>query len=381
MNWRGDWDVNEQYYGNDVVRSGVNLASYILNGQTALRGGADPSANPDWIELSATTTGVLQVVAGTGIALDPAGTATIPIIDNTGILSITAGAGINVTGGVGAPPLNATITNTGILQVQSGLGINVTNGAGPIPIINNNGVRTIQQGGGITVNNADPNNPTVSANIQSIGVSSGLTVTNPTGPTPTLLNTGVLDITAGNGISVTGSKTNYTISSAIKLPRFSYITVQGPQTGTVPLQPYATDPFNSVYSLVIDNNPFLINLSLTAGDAGAWVIDFSGVQFWADKQVINAAAPIEIFIQDNGNNQYFIPASQGGVMNIADNSGSIQTYGLANGGQCYIEPAVVKAAGCLGIRVVGFRNNTGTPIYYTTKPNGFPCYYYPSGAE
>jgi hypothetical protein len=86
MNWRGAWAATEQYYLNDVVVSPVNLASYILNGKTALLNGGDPTTNPDWIELSATATGVLQVNAGFGIGLDPLSTPTIPTIDNHGVV-------------------------------------------------------------------------------------------------------------------------------------------------------------------------------------------------------------------------------------------------------------------------------------------------------
>ena len=43
MKWRGNWDVNEQYYINDVVRSTINGAEYILTGIGFQRGGLDPA--------------------------------------------------------------------------------------------------------------------------------------------------------------------------------------------------------------------------------------------------------------------------------------------------------------------------------------------------
>lgn len=43
MKWRGNWDVNEQYYINDVVRSNLNGVEYILTGIGFQRGGLDPA--------------------------------------------------------------------------------------------------------------------------------------------------------------------------------------------------------------------------------------------------------------------------------------------------------------------------------------------------
>jgi hypothetical protein len=79
MNWRDLWDPTTQYYLNDVAVSPVNNNSYILTGKVALLGGADPTANPDWGEISPATTGVDQVIAGNNITLG--GTPTLPVIN------------------------------------------------------------------------------------------------------------------------------------------------------------------------------------------------------------------------------------------------------------------------------------------------------------
>jgi len=79
MNWRDIWDPTTQYYLNDVVVSPLNVNSYILIGKTTLLGGADPTLNPDWGEISPATTGVAQVIAGDNITLG--GTTTLPVVN------------------------------------------------------------------------------------------------------------------------------------------------------------------------------------------------------------------------------------------------------------------------------------------------------------
>ena len=64
---------------------------------------------------------------------------------NTGVLDVSAGSGITVTGNQ-----TKTITNTGVTSVSSGLGISVDNSTGPV-IITNEGIVGIEAGNGIGI--------------------------------------------------------------------------------------------------------------------------------------------------------------------------------------------------------------------------------------
>jgi hypothetical protein len=72
---------------------------------------------------------VTSVGAGTGISIT--GTATDPVVNNTGVLAISAGLGISITG-TGANPV---VTNTGILSITAGTNISL-GGTSQNPIIN-----------------------------------------------------------------------------------------------------------------------------------------------------------------------------------------------------------------------------------------------------
>jgi hypothetical protein len=134
-------------------------------------------------------TKVAAVNAGTGISVD--GAANSPTINNDGVLELTAGSNITITGSKS----NYTISSSG------GGG-----GGGTVD--------SIVAGNGITVDSTDPANPIVTnSGILALGVGVGLTSTG--GQSPNLQNTGVIELTAGSNVTITGSKTNYTISSSI----------------------------------------------------------------------------------------------------------------------------------------------------------------------
>ncbi len=96
-----------------------------------------------------------NILSGNGISLSVDSGAESLTVSNTGILDVTAGAGISRTIVSGT----ANIVNTGVLTLAntggigtrtSGLGINVSSAAGN-PVITNTGVISISSGVGITV--------------------------------------------------------------------------------------------------------------------------------------------------------------------------------------------------------------------------------------
>jgi hypothetical protein len=134
-----------------------------------------------------------------------------PQLVNTGVITATAGGGINITGTASAP----VITNVGVQSLAVGTGISTT--GGQTPTITNTGVITVAAGTGIS--------------------STG-------GQTPTIANTGVLGLTAGTNITIGGTPQNPIISSSgsgsgspvrvslIPLPGNDTFPISGGATGT-----------------------------------------------------------------------------------------------------------------------------------------------------
>ena len=110
------------------------------------------------LSVVATTFGdTLNLLSGSGISLTVNSSSDSIEIDNTGILSVSAGAGMTVATVSGA----ATVTNAGVRSLQSttalpagrttGAGINITGSTGDNLRITNTGVLTVTAGLGITV--------------------------------------------------------------------------------------------------------------------------------------------------------------------------------------------------------------------------------------
>lgn len=328
MNWRGAWSATEQYYLNDVVVSPVNVASYILNGKTALLNGGDPTANPDWIELSNTATGVLQVNAGIGLV--NTGTPTIVDLENTGIITITAGnAGIGVVDGSGPPyPLNTVISNNGVLSVAAG--------------------------------------------------NAGIAVSAPTGAI-TVTNNGILGITAGTGLSSTGGQ-NPTLSvSSSGLPKLSLATTYTlsgtamtpdpvPQGGTgslpfilvSPLNAFGTDLANGVTD---PNGTWVLDLT-------KWTFSITGVQagptnntVYAFVDTTTAGGPY-VYNPDNGQfTNNFISATLPFDFNL---------------GQCSVVIPTARGTGMRTIDEIQIFNNSGANMEFKCAGDVL-CSYYANG--
>lgn len=375
MNWRGDWDIDTQYFLNDVVRSPANLSSYILNGKDAYLGGADPSLDPIWVELSAATTGVQQVNAGRGISLDPLGTATNPIIDNDGILTITAGPGIGVVGGgtTGVPPFNATISNNGIISALNGPGIS-TSTAGGVLTITNNGVRSINQGNGITVDTSVPNVPTIINNgiVGIVSGGTGITATT-TANVSTITNTGVLSVNAGTGISVSGPAATPTISTNFTAPLLSNFVISN--INTLP----AVVPAGGQFILPLGLQG-LIATSFGSGVSdpnGTWLINCGNVIF-QNISPTSTTATLTLQVQDNFTTAiYTIPIGQGGDSLIGTQTGTAVSLGT------FVLPvAAVRAAGLNRLDRLIVTNNTSQDIYLTSLNVSYnAAIYFPLGVQ
>ena len=135
-----------------------------------------------------------------------------------GVLGITGGPGIGITGGItgatGAQE-NPIIYNTGVLGVTGGPNIVIT-GTSQNPIISATGVVLgITGGSGIGITGT-AQNPIIYANINTgvLGITggSGIGITG-TSQNPIIYNTGVLGVTSGSGIVITGTSQNPIISA------------------------------------------------------------------------------------------------------------------------------------------------------------------------
>jgi hypothetical protein len=371
MNWRGGWLATEQYYQNDVVISPVNNASYILNGVTALLGGVDPTINPDWIELSSTSTGVLQVNAGAGIIIT--GTGTVPVINNDGVITLTTPPSSGIT--IGGSAQNPTVSNSGVITLINGPGIAIT-GSPNVPIISNNGVVSVTAGSGIQIGGGDPKNPIV-VNDGVLSVASagtGITVTGGTGPNPTIQNDGVLTVAAGSGVTITGTAQN-PIISATSTP--STLTVMnlftnvpiGGSALTIP----ATGSLNVTAVLL---SPFIVNAFAngTGDPNGTFVFDFH-LTFYTSGLLL-ATAQFDYTFSD-GTNNYLVPATEGGEQLVLFGF----TTCVFTMNRLVVPLSNIRGSGVTNITRLIITNNTTLPFTLYSAPLTHCPVYYPDGIQ
>jgi len=158
--------------------------------------------------------GVVQLVAGTNITLDPP--------SGEGIVTINASGG----GGGG-----------GVQGVTAGAGITVDNSNPDFPSVGNAGVTSLQAGGGIAVN-ANSGAVTVSNNgVTSIIAGNNVTVSSPAGAVTvsvaTSTNNPFLPIVAlDNNCSPLMADAPFITGSGIEYPGCVRVQIPGNQTGT-----------------------------------------------------------------------------------------------------------------------------------------------------
>lgn len=125
--------------------SSVNLAGHpITNGSATLTNATITDLTVSTINGSAPNSGIMALNQGPGISLygtDPQR----PGIANTGVLTVSAGAGIGISGTSQTP----TILNTGILNFGTGGGI-INTGSAQSPVISTQ-VQTISAGANIYI--------------------------------------------------------------------------------------------------------------------------------------------------------------------------------------------------------------------------------------
>jgi hypothetical protein len=81
---------------------------------------------------------VESITAGSGISVDNT-VETAPVVSNTGVLSVSAGTGISLSGTASAP----VVSNAGVLSVSAGTGISLS-GTASAPVINAEAVKVEQ---------------------------------------------------------------------------------------------------------------------------------------------------------------------------------------------------------------------------------------------
>ena len=172
----------------------------------------------------ATTFGdTLNLLSGSGINLTVSSSADSIEIDNTGILSVTAGSGMSVSTVSGT----ATVTNSGVRSLQSvtslpsgrteGAGININGSTGDSLKITNTGVISISSGVGITVSaDAATGDVTITNSAPAVNAFTQIQVD---GDTVNRLQadavSDVLNVNGGAGITLTKNTSTDTLTITV----------------------------------------------------------------------------------------------------------------------------------------------------------------------
>ena len=403
MNWRGLWVETEQYFINDLVVSTVNSSTYILVNQTAVKGGGDPTTNSDWAEFSATSSGVQIVSAGLGI--ENIGTSTNVILQNTGVRTLNVGSGLEL---IGADPQNPTIVNTGINSITQGAGINVQTLVIPnnpkITTISNTGVLSVLSGNdGIDIDNTNPQIPVITntgiysitngnagisiqtanniATVTNAGVNSfnivGTGLSNSTGTATDikLQNTGVITVTSGVGGGIVVDDTDpQNITLASYAPQLTQVTDGTTMTISPAEIPTET---NCVIGFVQTTGnlwaDYFANGDPFARD-GYFKIDLSRIILTPSTytQPVQAGSVVNISIEDATGHTYQIGFIQS---NNGTTGGNYTPYSL---GGIVFRLAAARAAGLTSVSKIVITNNTGITLY-SANTSAIYAVYYPDG--
>jgi hypothetical protein len=157
--------------------------------------------------LFATQGNIPQVLAGTGITLDPVDGRGVVTITNDGVGSVTAGTGITVSASKGA----VSIGNDGVVSAAAGTGITVSASKGAVSF-GNDGVVSATAGTGITVSASKGAVSFGNDGVLTLTGGGGIGVSTPKGAI-TLTNTGVTSASAGTGITVSQATGGVTIGN------------------------------------------------------------------------------------------------------------------------------------------------------------------------
>jgi hypothetical protein len=398
MNWRGTWLTTQTYFKNDVVISPLNGASYILVGQTALNGGADPSASANFIELSPLSTGVQGITAGTAIGVDNTNPQN-PVISNNGVRTVD-GDGVTIVVD-NTDPNNPLISSNSITILQPGPGISIDNSNPQIPVVGNIGVRQIVAAdASVTVSNptgivtiasngllgvlpgpgiavsGDPQNPEIAnSGVVSLTVGDGLSSTG--GVNPTIANTGVLSVLAADSsIIVGGTPQNVTIrTTAPVVTRIFSIVFTSNDFSTK--APGAVQVLNAV--VPASPNIFRDYLATGAPDpTGIFMIDLTSIilQFRTNVSSVVINPVFSVGFSD-GPNEYVSSTVVNDSYLIVNQMFPI----VAALGLVYFNVADARAAGLTTLTQVRIFNNTNGTMTVQNLYTTFNGTYYPDGLQ
>jgi hypothetical protein len=405
MNWRGAWLVTQTYFKNDVVISPINGASYILANQTAVQGGPDPSADPEFVELSPLSTGVIGLTAGTAIGIDNTNP-TNPVISNDGVRTLD-GDGVTIVVD-NTDPNNPVISSNSITILQQGQGISINNNNPQIPVIGNTGVRQIlaadasitvsnptgivtlsangllgvTQGLGISVTGTAQNPEIANAGVISLAVGAGLSSTG--GVNPTIANTGVLTVAAADSSIITsGTAQNVILRTAAPVLVRAFTGFGSLGTGFTPANPNTS--FGLATNVPASPNIFRDYLFNGAPDpAGIFMIDmtqlmFQFVGFSGSTQVIQNEYSVSfVEIVPGGPNKFYTSAT---ILN--NNYLTVgQAYPVvAAAGMLYFNVADARTAGLTRLDNISFLNQTNGTMVVLSSPTIYSATYYPLGLQ
>jgi hypothetical protein len=396
MNWRGTWLVTQTYFKNDIVISPANGASYVLANQTAVGGGPDPSVNPEYVELSPLSTGIIGITAGTAIGLS--GPPNNPTITNNGVRTVD-GDGVTVVVD-NTDPNNPVISSNSITILQPGSGISIDNANPQIPVVSNTGVRqilpadtsvnisnptgivTISANGLIGVTpglgislTGSPQNPEIAnAGVVSLDVGSGLSSTG--GVNPTISNTGVLTVSpADSSIIASGTAQNVTLrtSAPVLVRAFSANIISG--------VPSAGPGLSTGFAVGMPASPNIFRDYLANGapdPTGIFIIDMTQIilQFTAAgaAQVLQNVFTVRF---SNGATSY---TSSSILNNNYLNVGSSYPV-VASAGLVYLNVAEARTAGITALTGISLLNATNGDLQVLSGPAGVNATYYPLGLQ
>ena len=197
----GVGSVGSQYYNQP------NVPFYVINntGVISISGGSGISVSGSGGYYTITNTGIISISGGSGISVTESGG--YYTITNTGVISISGGAGIEISGSGG----HYTVINSGVVSISGGHGIEIESSGGYYTIINT-GVIDIYPGSGIRIEHSNGYYTVINTGVISISGGDGISVSGSSG-NYTVANIGVINILPGDGISVTGSDGDYTVTN------------------------------------------------------------------------------------------------------------------------------------------------------------------------
>jgi hypothetical protein len=298
------------------------------------------------------------------ITTDAQGRITAATAGTAPITSLVAGTGIKVSGN--------QITNDGVISVTAGTGMSLT-GSAQGPIVNNDGVLALTQGTGMLVTGTNANKTIALPSVGTAGtytypttlttdaqgrisaITAGSAPTVYTGGSgisivgSTVNNTGVLAVSAGSGISITGTNTDRSITNNGVLSvtgttnQITANTTSGATTLSLPAS-VTTTTYNASSAT---QNTKGFSMVGSVGSTTDFYPQVSNDGFSLDTDLNDAA----IIYNNNGAGNGFVISRREGHGLRLDSAGNAAIYGslTINNGQT----PITSLTGGTGISVAG----------------------------